>query len=527
MRLMAVAFLCAPLQLAVIASGRAADWTPAYLGGSLALWLDAADAGTISLNGSTVSQWNDKSGKARNVTQATAANQPAYLQTALNGKPSINFVGSQRLLRTTGEIPAQISVFAVVGPSSGTAEYGTLFRTDAYPTAATASHFLGYRLVSGSPSLATLFGSSQTSWNSISGNTPVFQLSGNAIVGFVHAGGTGYPFANGVAQDMKNASGTPTSTGFVVGNSGQNDGLPWMGSISEIVMTFSALSTFDRQKLEGYLAWKWGMQGDLPSGHPYKDAQPQVFLSIETSATLVDTNSNDRADAGDRIDYAFTLGNTTSLTQSNIAVTDSLPGMTITGSPLASLAPGATDTSVSGSYTITQADVDAGLVESRATATSSSPDGTNDVSALSDDDNGATDANNDGDSLNDPTTVLIPADPQLSVVKTFILLTDANGDGKAGAGDVIRYSYAVSNTGNLAVTDISATDTTNGLDPAFLTGANPGQPTIVSLTDDAGTQGDSTDADNAGPVWDVLAPGDTITFTADYTVRQADVDTLQ
>ncbi len=54
----------------------AVGWTPAQL--STALWLDAADAGTITLNGSTVSQWNDKSGNGRNATQSTAANQPYW-----------------------------------------------------------------------------------------------------------------------------------------------------------------------------------------------------------------------------------------------------------------------------------------------------------------------------------------------------------------------------------------------------------------------------------------------------------------
>ena len=53
-------------------------WTPALLGADLALWLDAADADTITLNGSNVSQWDDKSGNGRNVSQAVAAQQPAY-----------------------------------------------------------------------------------------------------------------------------------------------------------------------------------------------------------------------------------------------------------------------------------------------------------------------------------------------------------------------------------------------------------------------------------------------------------------
>jgi len=42
---------------------------------------------------------------------------------------------------------------------------------------------------------------------------------------------------------------------------------------------------------------------------------------------------------------------------------------------------------------------------------------------------------------------------------------------------------------------------------------------------DAGTAGDSTDAAMNGS-WDVLAPGDVITFTGTYTVTQADVDSL-
>jgi hypothetical protein len=51
-------------------------WTPAQL--TTSVWLDAADASTITLNGATVSQWNDKSGNARNAVQATTAYQPLY-----------------------------------------------------------------------------------------------------------------------------------------------------------------------------------------------------------------------------------------------------------------------------------------------------------------------------------------------------------------------------------------------------------------------------------------------------------------
>jgi hypothetical protein len=41
-------------------------------------WYDASDAGTITLNGSNVSQWDDKSGNDNHAVQATASEQPAY-----------------------------------------------------------------------------------------------------------------------------------------------------------------------------------------------------------------------------------------------------------------------------------------------------------------------------------------------------------------------------------------------------------------------------------------------------------------
>ena len=28
------------------------------------------------------------------------------------------------------------------------------------------------------------------------------------------------------------------------------------------------------EKAEGYLAWKWGLEGNLPSDHPYKNSAP-------------------------------------------------------------------------------------------------------------------------------------------------------------------------------------------------------------------------------------------------------------
>ncbi len=59
---------------------------------------------------------------------------------------------------------------------------------------------------------------------------------------------------------------------------GSNAGLSTFldGWIAEIYFTNAKQSTGDRQKNEGYLAYKWGLQGNLAAAHPYKSTRPTV-----------------------------------------------------------------------------------------------------------------------------------------------------------------------------------------------------------------------------------------------------------
>lgn len=63
-------------------------FNPAALG-AMKLWLKA-DAG-ITLNGSTVSKWDDYSGNSNHAVMATAVYQPAFVANGINGKPSLRF----------------------------------------------------------------------------------------------------------------------------------------------------------------------------------------------------------------------------------------------------------------------------------------------------------------------------------------------------------------------------------------------------------------------------------------------------
>ena len=116
--------------------------------------------------------------------------------------------------------------------------------------------------------------------------------------------------------------------------------------------------------------------------------------------------------------------------------------------------------------------------------------------------------------------------PALDITKTASFFTDLDSDGEAGVGDVIRYTYTVTNTGSIPVADVFVSDVTNGTDPAFLGGNNPGNPPHVSLIDN-GISSDSSDTNSDPNVWGLLAEDDAIVFQADYTVTQTDVEALQ
>jgi len=53
------------------------------------------------------------------------------------------------------------------------------------------------------------------------------------------------------------------------------DNATWFkGNLGESVIVTGPMLTADRQKLEGYMAWRWGTQTFLPAGHPYLNGPP-------------------------------------------------------------------------------------------------------------------------------------------------------------------------------------------------------------------------------------------------------------
>ncbi|WP_272024165.1 DUF7507 domain-containing protein, partial [Olleya namhaensis] len=103
-------------------------------------------------------------------------------------------------------------------------------------------------------------------------------------------------------------------------------------------------------------------------------------------------------------------------------------------------------------YSLTQADIDAGIVTNEAATNGTDPSGAA-VTDASDSGNAADDTGAD----NDATATPILATPELILVKTSTYVD--NGPTGLDTNDQIDYVYTVENTGNVTVNDITVGET--------------------------------------------------------------------
>jgi hypothetical protein len=244
-------------------------WTPAQIG--TALWLDAADSSTITLNGSTVSQWSDKSGNARNFSQPTVANRPAYSINALNGKNVINFVSADSLTRTT-VIPfndlGNNSLY-IVGNRTGRSGHFNVAVLIVRANNRSRSILFDYLTATGRWGTYTLIDTLSPSGN-VGTSYKICELIAD------QATNTYLFYQDGTSQGSTGVVNTDTvfsATSFI-GNDSNNSWLE--GNVAEIIFCDEKNSGADRQRIEGYLAHKWGLTANLPNDHPFKVSPPYV-----------------------------------------------------------------------------------------------------------------------------------------------------------------------------------------------------------------------------------------------------------
>jgi hypothetical protein len=240
------------------------------------LWLDAADSSTVTTVSGAVSQWNDKSGNGLNTTQGTADNRPSYQTSSLASKNTIQFDGNDGLVRTNASISKNASsslIYAVAkGATSGTQGI-CLLTVDSDGGARQYLYFAANNLSAGGRRLDTdsfqSISSSITHDNAwvIAGSRHVWSSSDL----FLYQNGT--ERASSLTFQTDGNTSNTDSTSLVIGNNaGINQSLT--GNIAEMIVITPDPTAFVRQRIEGYLAHKWGLTANLPNDHPYKTVGP-------------------------------------------------------------------------------------------------------------------------------------------------------------------------------------------------------------------------------------------------------------
>lgn len=256
-----------------VVGGVSVDWTPDDLvSATIELWLDAQDAATITKDGGDlVSQWNDKSGNANNATQAQVDRKPIF--TAANA----NFYGN----------PTVSNINSGDGMALGSASSVGQWLVDSVPAVGVGGLYANIGSYPQSALLASVYPAGFTIADNIHWRDGV-QLTSSADDAGTDPAAAGAAFLMGRLV----GSGLGTTFGRIIDGSGLfNRTSDWTRTANieagEIIILAGTLTTDDRQKMEGYLAWKWGHEASLPIGHPYELSAPTtaaVGASVEVSA---------------------------------------------------------------------------------------------------------------------------------------------------------------------------------------------------------------------------------------------------
>jgi hypothetical protein len=243
-------------------SGQSPRFSPLDIPGCT-LWLDAADTRTLTLTGSNVTQWNDKSPRAYHATGYGATTLGAFTSgttgITLNGSTTYFYASNATAMNTT----TALSAFVVATMNTMGAPGFQRLLSFGDPDWSGTANCVAF----------DKFGDSTPKITFERGGYPTPSLSFTAPFNFVGCtvfSSTGASqFINGTSN--ASVSGTYGAFNYALYNVGRYSGggpYNWNGMICEVVVYNTEITTTQRQAVEGYLARKWGLLGSLPSNHP-------------------------------------------------------------------------------------------------------------------------------------------------------------------------------------------------------------------------------------------------------------------
>ena len=236
-------------------------WTPALT--SSFLWIDASESSSITTSNGNIDSWSDLSDQSYQFLPTTSLRRPAWASEFLNNRPVASFDGVNDFLEITS------------GPQPGSDNQMMLYVTklnDAHD-----GRVLTLKDASGTRNGLLPNYSSQASYVHAGTFATVDRspsVTGSPIMlsGYRDGSTVGVSLNGESATTAANGDDAATITDWMLG-SFNGIGSFLKGYIAEVVVV-NNYNSDDFSRIQGYLAWKWGLNGDLDAGHPYKYAPP-------------------------------------------------------------------------------------------------------------------------------------------------------------------------------------------------------------------------------------------------------------
>ena len=284
------------------------NFSPAIFG-DLKSWLDANSAnslvqdssGTPSSNNDIVFKWKDLSGNGHHAS--TLDTSPKLNTTGFNNKPTVEFTDDTLELDGSEAFNWDgLTVFTVWKAPQDNVWTAFFGRTKSLNHTTEATwHFIARRADRTPPKYRfRINGPSATSTPELS-DTYSAQIKSNNLLVLRYNGSYQRAFLNGTsAMNIAYSGGMrPTSYKLTMGGESDGESGPTM-NVSEFIVFKGALSDANVVKIEGYLAHKWGLESNLPSGHSHK-SNPPIFggWAVERASTGNDNLALNMIGAGD------------------------------------------------------------------------------------------------------------------------------------------------------------------------------------------------------------------------------------
>lgn len=232
----------------------------------LQFWMDIMDSASITIDGKNgVRSIKDKSGRGRDLIQNESFLRPLYTRSGTYA--GIEFAGTNQFL----EIPRASEIVR---------NQFTIFVVERRKSAKQENYFIGGMSLARNANLVLGYANSNQGnmafWSNDT-TAPVPGFAGTTeptrMWCFRKPAGAKEVYINGGARNAGNPN-TDSLQSWTGAALGRYFDRFYQGVLYEVLIYNQALTDEVRQKVEGYLAHKWAMTGNLPANHPFKASPP-------------------------------------------------------------------------------------------------------------------------------------------------------------------------------------------------------------------------------------------------------------